>query len=116
MDLAVELERCYDHCCGNEYGHLSDEEYGEQMVEDIDPCLQYACLFLILENGLDLLEGLKSLRRLRIEKLSHCIGVEEKEWIMENWPDFEQPSRDTFWTERGHAIEPRKDDPDKEEK
>lgn len=66
---------------------------------------QYACLNMTLEDGLDQLKGLTSMRRLWLERMSHGLGDAERDWIKDHWPDFgKKPASDTFWTERGHSI------------
>lgn len=45
---------------------------------------------LTLESGLALLSGLKELRVLDVRKTAHNIGVEELEWMHQNWPKLER--------------------------
>ncbi|KAG0377546.1 hypothetical protein BGX24_005904 [Mortierella sp. AD032] len=105
LEMDVDFGRCWDQCCYEQYGEMSDEEYCVEMESDPDPGQQYACLTLALEDGLDLLRELKSLRVIRLEKMSHCMTDKEREWINSNWPEYGKESRDVFWTERGHSLE-----------
>ncbi|KAG0043256.1 hypothetical protein BGZ83_011657, partial [Gryganskiella cystojenkinii] len=116
FDPVVDISRCFDYCCFAVQGHLTDEEWCAENGWDPNMLQQYACLSLSLDDGLNRLEGLKSLRRFRYEKLSHSVGEKERKWMQENWPEFGQSSRDTFWTERGHAMRPDEDDSDEEDK
>ena len=93
-DLEVMTQDCFDDCCSSP--HVL--EYFEQS----DPAQQYDCLSLTLEDGLDQLRDLKSLRRLNIDKVSHRMGDKEHEWIQRHWPEYGREYRETFWTERGH--------------
>ncbi|KAG0048441.1 hypothetical protein BGZ83_006598 [Gryganskiella cystojenkinii] len=65
---------------------------------------QYECLNLTLQDGLNQLQGLKKLRRLFIEQMSHGQKESEKAWMQEHWPEFDKPTWDTFWTSRGHRV------------
>ncbi|OAQ23408.1 hypothetical protein K457DRAFT_25129 [Linnemannia elongata AG-77] len=105
LEMDVDLGRCYDSCCYESGGSLSDEEYCVEMEADPDPGQQYACLTLTLEDGLDLLKDLKSLRRIRFEKMSHCMTDKEREWMKSNWPEYGKEYIDAFWTERGHSLQ-----------
>jgi len=53
----------------------------------VDP-IQYHCLELTLETGLDALAGLKELRELAINGMDHAIGAPEIEWMVHQnvWP------------------------------
>ncbi|KAF9403268.1 hypothetical protein BGZ94_004666, partial [Podila epigama] len=51
---------------------------------------QLTCLEMNLAGGLDLLVGLKDLRRLDVTKMAHRIGVPELEWITVKWPKLEE--------------------------
>ncbi|KAG0071734.1 hypothetical protein BGZ89_009608 [Linnemannia elongata] len=108
LEMDVNLGRCYDSCCYESEGFLSDEEYCVEMEADPDPGQQYACLTLTLEDGLDLLKDLKSLRRIRFEKMSHCMTDKERKWMMSNWPEYGKEYIDAFWTERGHSLQLQK--------
>ncbi|KAF9087461.1 hypothetical protein BGX29_000818 [Mortierella sp. GBA35] len=46
-----------------------------------DPKLQLTCLEMTLASGLELLSGLKRLRRLDIENMEHRIGGHEMKWL-----------------------------------
>ncbi|KAF9285824.1 hypothetical protein BGZ88_009381 [Linnemannia elongata] len=105
LEMDVDLGRCYDSCCYESGVSLSDEEYCVEMEADPDPGQQYACLTLTLEDGLDLLKDLKSLRRIRFEKMSHCMTDKEREWMKSNWPEYGKEYIDAFWTERGHSLQ-----------
>ncbi|GJJ71237.1 hypothetical protein EMPS_03587 [Entomortierella parvispora] len=47
---------------------------------------QLRCISMSLSSGLDELGGLKRLRILDVSKMAHKIGVQELEWMRENWP------------------------------
>ncbi|KAG0045343.1 hypothetical protein BGZ83_009434 [Gryganskiella cystojenkinii] len=66
--------------------------------------IQYQNLAMSLEDGLDRLQGLKSLRRLHVELMQLRIEEKEKRWMKANWPEYGKPSRDTFWTSRRHSV------------
>ncbi|KAK3811113.1 MAG: hypothetical protein J3Q66DRAFT_351070, partial [Benniella sp.] len=51
------------------------------------PMGQLDCLELSLESGLHKLSGLKSLKELGVISLALKIGVEEVQWMAENWPE-----------------------------
>ncbi|KAF9204738.1 hypothetical protein BGZ59_000889 [Podila verticillata] len=53
----------------------------------VDP-IQYHCLELSLETGLDALAGLKELRELAINGMDHAMGAPEIEWVVRQnvWP------------------------------
>ncbi|KAK5816971.1 hypothetical protein F5H01DRAFT_342133 [Linnemannia elongata] len=104
LEMDVDFGRCWDQCCYEEYGEMSDEEYCAELESDPDPGQQYACLTLTLEDGLDLLRDLRSLRRIRFEKMSHCMTDKEREWMKSNWPEYGKEYIDAFWTERGHSL------------
>ncbi|GJJ76805.1 hypothetical protein EMPS_09164 [Entomortierella parvispora] len=48
--------------------------------------IQYNCLELTLEAGLDELRDLKRLEVLNVRNMDHRIGVPELEWMVHNWP------------------------------
>jgi hypothetical protein len=48
---------------------------------------QYDCLEMSLESGLDKLSGLKSLKKLNVGRLETKIGINEVQWMVENWPE-----------------------------
>ncbi|KAG0056673.1 hypothetical protein BGZ83_003916 [Gryganskiella cystojenkinii] len=83
--------------------------YDEEDDEDLINCApqtgyQYACLSMRLEDGFDLLKGLKSMRRMHLWRMEHGQGVEEEEWIKKHWPNYGNESRDDFFTVRGHEV------------
>ncbi|KAF9944073.1 hypothetical protein BGZ70_005072, partial [Mortierella alpina] len=86
LEMDVDFGRCWDECCYDQFAVMSDEDYCVEVESDPDPGQQYACLTLTLEDGLDLLRNLKSLRGIRLEKMSHCITDKEREWMKSNWP------------------------------
>ncbi|KAK3836381.1 MAG: hypothetical protein JOS17DRAFT_477325 [Linnemannia elongata] len=47
---------------------------------------QYSCLDMTLRSGLRMLEGLKNLRVLSVVRMETRIGVEEVQWMRQNWP------------------------------
>ncbi|KAK3811115.1 MAG: hypothetical protein J3Q66DRAFT_58902 [Benniella sp.] len=55
--------------------------------ERIFPRGQFDCLELSLESGLHKLSGLKSLKELGVVSLALKVGVEEVQWMTENWPE-----------------------------
>jgi len=65
---------------------------------------QYQSLTMSLQDGLDELKDLKCLRRLTLEKMSLGVGKAEQMWMKENWPEYGEESKDTFWTSRGHSL------------
>lgn len=46
----------------------------------------YDCLEMSLRSGLRLLEGLKELKALSVMRMTTVIGVEEVQWMVQNWP------------------------------
>ncbi|KAF9934665.1 hypothetical protein FBU30_000989 [Linnemannia zychae] len=44
------------------------------------------CLDFSLDSGLDLLNGLKSLRILNVARMNHRIGLREVQWMCQAWP------------------------------
>lgn len=54
-----------------------------------DDKFQLNCLEMTLESGLGALEGLKKLRVLDVRRMAHRVGVQELEWMQENWPRLE---------------------------
>ncbi|GJJ72111.1 hypothetical protein EMPS_04468 [Entomortierella parvispora] len=97
----LEEDHIGDHELHSEEQELEGDYYDE---DDVQLGKQYRCLSMSLENGLDLLENLKCLQRLHIEKMSTNVEEEEQEWMRENWPVYRRKSRDTFWTSRGHQV------------
>ncbi|KAG0048751.1 hypothetical protein BGZ83_006331 [Gryganskiella cystojenkinii] len=104
LEMDVDFGRCWADCCYDQHAGMSDEDYCVEMESDPDPGQQYACLTLTLEDGLDLLRDLKSLRGIRLEKMSHCMTDKERKWMKSNWPEYGKAYRDAFWTERGHSL------------
>jgi hypothetical protein len=51
---------------------------------------QQNCLLLSLDSGLELLKGLKSLRRLNVARMSHQIGLAEIQWMCTAWPRLQE--------------------------
>ncbi|KAK3811070.1 MAG: hypothetical protein J3Q66DRAFT_390957 [Benniella sp.] len=47
---------------------------------------QYDCLEMSLKSGLDKLSGLKLLKKLSFGNMSTNIGIQEVQWMVENWP------------------------------
>jgi hypothetical protein len=47
---------------------------------------QKNCLEFSLDSGLELLEGLKSLRVLNVARMNHRIGLSEVQWMCRSWP------------------------------
>ncbi|KAF9347797.1 hypothetical protein BGX26_000748 [Mortierella sp. AD094] len=70
-----------------------DENYHETgvpgEVQYIDPDEQFECLEFSLESGLDLLQGLKGLKVLSLERLKTRIGLPEVQWMVKQWPKLE---------------------------
>ncbi|GJJ72647.1 hypothetical protein EMPS_05005 [Entomortierella parvispora] len=66
---------------------------------------QYQCLTMSLQDGLDELRNLKSLRWLSLEKMSLRMGEAERAWMTDNWLEYGKGPRDTFWTSRGHHVD-----------
>ncbi|KAF8979211.1 hypothetical protein CPC16_011837 [Podila verticillata] len=54
-----------------------------------DDKFQLNCLEMSLESGLSALEGLKKLRVLDVRRMAHRVGVQELDWMQENWPRLE---------------------------
>lgn len=52
-----------------------------------DRRMQLSCLEMTLESGLDLLSGLRDLKRLSVENMDHRIGVAEMLWMSKAWPN-----------------------------
>ncbi|KAF9133539.1 hypothetical protein BG015_003531 [Linnemannia schmuckeri] len=48
---------------------------------------QTTCLELTLDSGLDILGTLTELRVIDITRMKHRLGVEEMEWMEDNWPN-----------------------------
>ncbi|KAG9061019.1 hypothetical protein KI688_007648 [Linnemannia hyalina] len=48
---------------------------------------QTTCLELTLDSGLDILRTLTELRVIDITRMKHPLGVEEMEWMEDNWPN-----------------------------
>ncbi|KAG0308285.1 hypothetical protein BGZ97_000104 [Linnemannia gamsii] len=52
----------------------------------VDGWLDYNCLELSLEGGLDELCGLQELEELTVYQMAHRIGLAEVKWMVEHWP------------------------------
>jgi hypothetical protein len=50
---------------------------------------QKDCLDFSLDSGLELLEGLKSLRVLNVARMNHQIGLSEVRWMCRTWPQLQ---------------------------
>ncbi|KAF9116214.1 hypothetical protein BGX30_006002, partial [Mortierella sp. GBA39] len=48
---------------------------------------QTTCLELTLDSGLDILRTLTELRVIDITRMKHRLGVDEMEWMEDNWPN-----------------------------
>ncbi|KAF8986065.1 hypothetical protein BGZ46_009862 [Entomortierella lignicola] len=59
---------------------FSPGSYFERLV-------QYDCLDMSLESGLEKLAGLKELRELSISNMRTKLGLNEVKWMAENWPN-----------------------------
>ncbi|GJJ74539.1 hypothetical protein EMPS_06897 [Entomortierella parvispora] len=87
-----------------------DEEYydsdddGDDITCAIQRGVQYECLTMTLEDGLDQLKNLKSMRRMNLHRMQHGQEVEELEWMKENWPVYGKEQRESFWADRGHWV------------
>ncbi|KAG0288633.1 hypothetical protein BGZ96_007592 [Linnemannia gamsii] len=55
-----------------------------------DRRMQLSCLEMTLESGLDLLSGLRDLKRLTVANMDHRIGVAEMLWMSKAWPNIYQ--------------------------
>ncbi|KAG0042793.1 hypothetical protein BGZ83_012184 [Gryganskiella cystojenkinii] len=65
---------------------------------------QYESLTMSLDDGLDRLQNLKSLRRVHLERMNIRQGEREQVWMKEHWPEFGKETKDRFWTERGFCV------------
>jgi len=81
-----------------------DEDEEEEYSCDIQLGMQYECLTMTLEDGLNQLKGLKLMRRLKLLRMQHGQGVEEKKWMKENWPVYGKESKDSFWADQGRWV------------
>ncbi|KAF8948414.1 hypothetical protein BGZ47_004996 [Haplosporangium gracile] len=61
-----------------------DDPADVESMDDKDH--QYDCLDMNLRSGLRMLEGLKQLRVLSVVRMATLIGVEEVQWMVQNWP------------------------------
>jgi len=62
--------------------------------------LQYDCLGMSLETGMDMLKDLKEMRCLGVDKMAvNFDRAEEQAWVKVNWPKFDQVA-DDFWETR----------------
>ncbi|KAF9388633.1 hypothetical protein CPB97_000743 [Podila verticillata] len=77
------LERLEELILGLDDGYVDILEPTIQ----VDP-IQYRCLELSLETGLEALAGLKELRELAINGMDHAMGAPEIEWVVRQnvWP------------------------------
>ncbi|KAK3836378.1 MAG: hypothetical protein JOS17DRAFT_734043 [Linnemannia elongata] len=57
-----------------------------ELIRMDDMAHQYDCLEMSLSSGLRLLEGLKELKTLSVMRMTIVIGVEEAQWMVQNWP------------------------------
>ncbi|OAQ25135.1 hypothetical protein K457DRAFT_129237 [Linnemannia elongata AG-77] len=69
---------------------ILDDTFEELLAEHDMHLFHYSSLEFSLKSGLGLLGGLKELRVLDVRKTAHRIGVEELEWMHENWPKLEK--------------------------
>ncbi|KAF9131577.1 hypothetical protein BGW39_001626 [Mortierella sp. 14UC] len=88
------------------FTHLQDLELGEEVRysedEEVfisaadgqlvynDTGYQYDCLDISLRNGLDLLSNLKEMKRLNFIRMATAVGVEDVQWMVNNWPRLER--------------------------
>lgn len=110
--VEVEVYRCRDFGCYGDYycrfegmnHQLDDEDYCRRYMIDYDPAQQYQCLALTLEDGLDLLEELRAMKKLEAECMNIQKGNKEIRWIEDNWPEFDHDENwmELFWAERGY--------------
>ncbi|KAF9085401.1 hypothetical protein BGX29_001962 [Mortierella sp. GBA35] len=71
----------YDRCGAIESGH------------------QYECLEMTLQSGMDLLKGLKDLRKIEHDAMSLGIStIEDHVWKREHWMSLDRRYKDRFWT------------------
>lgn len=62
--------------------------YDDPEVREEDEYLQFDCLAMTVESGLDLLRGLKEVRVLGLEDMEVYAGEErERQWFAECWPN-----------------------------
>ncbi|KAG0208158.1 hypothetical protein BGX28_000773 [Mortierella sp. GBA30] len=90
-----QLTRLQELWLGHDKQDLDDEEnYHRTEVEGqwrfIDPDEQFECLEFSLRSGLDLLDGLKDLRVLNLDRLRTRIGMSEVQWMARQWPKLEK--------------------------
>ncbi|KAF9548786.1 hypothetical protein EC957_005720 [Mortierella hygrophila] len=50
---------------------------------------QLDCLEMSLDSGLDILSGMKSLRKLYVHRMEHRIGIREMKWFEREFPEFQ---------------------------
>jgi len=66
--------------------------------------LPYHDLKVSLNNGLDQLQSLKELRRVRLPGMAvRFINTDERAWAKKAWPKLEQAGRDDFWKDRAQV-------------
>ncbi|KAK3805804.1 MAG: hypothetical protein J3Q66DRAFT_122804 [Benniella sp.] len=68
-------------CLGSVYCFCEDTSKPVGYVDH-----QYECLEMSLESGLDQLGGLKRLRILNVSLMAHKVGLQEAQWMAEQWP------------------------------
>jgi len=103
VDPKVNYGRCGSSCCDG-VRHLPDEEYCIIMGLPFDIAHNHQSLSMALQDGLDQLRELKSLRRLQVDKMSLRIEDKEREWMKANWPECDGLWQDPFWTSRGYPA------------
>ncbi|KAG0270737.1 hypothetical protein BGZ95_001591, partial [Linnemannia exigua] len=84
-------------CLGTSSYPYTNREYSQLQIKGIgtvivDGTIQTDCLELSLESGLDELAGLKELEEIVVYRMAHRIGVEEVQWMVENWPKLKKIS------------------------
>jgi hypothetical protein len=115
--IEVDLDRCMDghctkhsrcgHCRFNDYPPLDDAEFCKLFELDGDPCQQYHCLTMTLDDVPYQLQGLKRMKKLTVHGLSHAMGVKEDSWIRRHWPEYNEEWEEPFWRKPGYVQRPR---------
>ncbi|KAF9933852.1 hypothetical protein FBU30_004248 [Linnemannia zychae] len=90
-----QLTRLQELWLGHDDPDLDDEEnYHQTEVEGqwkyIDPDEQFECLEFSMRSGLGLLEELKELRVLNIDRMNVRVGMSEVQWMADRWPKLEK--------------------------